>query len=115
ADRGSPRRSPDESQITRHQREDAGREERDEAGGQRQRYSEPENTGADHGIRVHAVSLSTSWISVDRMEVPSMGPMMRAATRPCLSSTSVVGGAWIGVTLAKASLAWPVSASIRLG
>ena len=106
--------SADEPEVSRHERQDARREEREEPREDRDRDGDPQRPARHHGVDRHDSS-SVSRTSVSRIEASRSCPMMRAATRPSLSITSVVGVALMGVRSANASLMAPSSAAIRLG
>src|SRR5690606_31551102 len=88
----------EEPEVTGHEGQDARREEGDETGERGDRDREPQRSVEDDRARVHSSSATASATRVFRMEALASWPMKRAATRPCLSSTSVVGAAWIGAT-----------------
>src|SRR5690606_32019878 len=87
---------------------------RDEAREDRDGDGDQERAVGDDAAEVHDSSM-TSRTSVERIEASSSIPMMRAATRPSRSSTSVDGPAPSGVWPAKASLIEPSSVTSALG
>src|SRR5690606_9736325 len=108
-------RARDVAEIARHERQHAGREEREQARDDRDGDRGPESSCADELLEAHAASSRTSSTSVLSTEGESIALMMRAATRPSRSSTRVIGVACRGVAAAKASFASPLLPSMRLG
>ena len=92
---GRPVHAADVAEVAGHERQHAGRRERQRACGERDRDARAAARPGRRGRSCVAGRTSPSAISVSRID-GSAWPSIRAVTRPSLSSTSVVG---VGVRL----------------
>ena len=95
--------APEKSEVAGHEWEDARREKRHETCHHGDRDRQPQGTIEDDRAGVHGVSATASVTRVLRTEALCSCPTIRAATRPSLSSTNVVGAACKEVDSANAS------------
>src|SRR5206468_2275218 len=101
----------DVPEVAGNERQHAGRQERHQPRGERDRHGEqqrPVEHGLPHACRGHRAGTLPDRTSSTRSTRVSLvvAPLIRAAMRPCASTTTVVGTALAATTPRSASRYW---------